>query len=85
MTNPSQHWPEIAVTTLNTTMEQTPHGCGACGHAEWVHAGEKWTVGTCRQSVRLDPAKVPMGDELLTVAGNDPVIFCTAQNAGLSE
>lgn len=83
MTNPTQHWPEIAVTSFNEVMQETPHGCGACCHAEWIFGGEKWTVGRCRQAVKLGSAKVAVGDELITIDGNEPVIFCTAQNAGV--
>lgn len=83
MTNPTQHWPELAVTTFNKTMQQTPHGCGACCHAEWVFAAEKWTVGACRQAVKLDSAKVAVGDEFRSVGGYDPALYCTAQNAGV--
>lgn len=85
MTNPTQHWPELAVTLFNETMQETPHGCGACCHAEWIYGSRKWTVGTCRQSVKLDTASVVMSDELVTIAGYEPVILCTAQNAGVDE
>lgn len=77
------NWPKEVTDTLESLMQKTSQGCGGCCHSDWIHFEGKWVIGICRQGMKLEFIQLAVDDKSYSLAGYQPALFCTAQNAGV--